>query len=357
MRNSVRKRTFGPWHVLTASVPKPARASDGSENQDAVSWWEDANVLAVAVADGHGSSRSFRSARGARLAAGVAIDVLRDYAGEPIDDAVLRTVAEQLVEKWRAAVLADLDGDPISDEELAGAGVARNVVSADHFRVYGSTLLAALLTGEQGTIWQLGDGDVVAATDDEVWEPVPRDPQLVANETTSLCLLDASRHVRTGLLQDVTGLQLLLLGTDGVSNAMPEGWQRETALDLVGQLQVHGSDTVGAQLPAWLAEWAGHSGDDVTVALVHPRHEPPPAGDSTASELTKTSRTTDEEASGRIQTLVLAENDIGEPRTRETEPEGEPRRRAVRWPVVLGVVGAAVLLAVVGMAASAWLWW
>ena len=60
------------WQVITGSARGAAHRVSGLPNQDAVASQDGPGAVVVAVADGHGHIRHFRSADGAALAVDVA---------------------------------------------------------------------------------------------------------------------------------------------------------------------------------------------------------------------------------------------------------------------------------------------
>src|SRR5438046_10718317 len=116
------------WCVFGKSVRGAAHTRKGLPNQDCIGWWpEDKSgpVVVLAVADGHGSARSFRSATGARLAVQAAVDVVRQFLegqeGTAALSSVKRTAAERKpnapVEKGGGAIEADLAQSPLTVDE------------------------------------------------------------------------------------------------------------------------------------------------------------------------------------------------------------------------------------------------
>src|ERR1700730_14460399 len=81
--------------------------------------------VALSVADGHGSPRSFRSAAGARFANEVALDLaeeLMDASLSPdqlrfIKDRLEQDAPRRLVREWRARVQRDVAAHPFSSNE------------------------------------------------------------------------------------------------------------------------------------------------------------------------------------------------------------------------------------------------
>lgn len=106
-------------------------------NQDAIRWWPNYSELGLgpplimAVSDGHGSAKSFRSHIGARLAVELATEVLRQFFhldNQPnelnanfsmIKDTVQKRLPEILVSRWQESVKNQWEKAPFTDEEWA----------------------------------------------------------------------------------------------------------------------------------------------------------------------------------------------------------------------------------------------
>jgi serine/threonine protein phosphatase PrpC len=70
------------WLCTGKSVRGAAHDRSGLPNQDAIAWYPESRTgapLILAVADGHGSAKSFRSDRGARFAVNTAIEVIHEF--------------------------------------------------------------------------------------------------------------------------------------------------------------------------------------------------------------------------------------------------------------------------------------
>lgn len=268
-----------PWQVHTASAIGAGHIKDGRPNEDAVGWKlaarpDGSAVLAIAVADGHGDSRHFRSERGAKMAVSAGISAVLAWSAHTSPDAVTiqrnaqRALVPDIVARWNAAVAADLSRDPFTEAEIAcqaDAAQPREVA-------YGSTLLMAAFTAEYVVFAQIGDGNIVAVLPEgRCLSPVPEDSTLDGWRTTSLCQANASAAFRVGVIQlAASPLFAVLIATDGFGNAQAEDpWQPGVAADLVGLAFEHDLDWFAGQLPAWAAQCASSdgSGDDSTVAL------------------------------------------------------------------------------------------
>src|SRR6266700_2232243 len=254
------------WQVITGSARGAAHRASGLPNQDAVASQDGPGGVVVAIADGHGHIRHFRSADGAALAVEVACRV----AGEAA-----------------TGLAADTTGD--KEAERAGQELARAVVSdwrsavADQLGVradtpvipYGSTLLVAVIAAQWLVCAQIGDGDMLAVRPDgSSFAPVAGDDRLDGRRTTSLCQPDALASFRTGAhdLRQVP-LAALLLATDGYGNAQAdEPWQPSVGRDLAELAACHDRHWFGQEIPGWAQRCASAegSGDDATIALLLP---------------------------------------------------------------------------------------
>ena len=289
---------LAPWKVFAASVRGATHVRKQLPNQDACLF--DAETVSappifVAVSDGHGSERCFRSDVGSRLAVETALtecraclEGLRAASPTEIKDTVERRFLGHLVRAWRRRIVQHADEHPFTVEEIARvtgsvSPIAERELSDEQLvHAYGATLLVLMLTEQFALYLQLGDGEMLVVTESpephnpserivEVSRPLPRDESLIANETTSLCRDDAERRFRVRLqVFDAAPPTLILICTDGYSNAFesPAGFE-QVGRDMLRVLREQGVEAVSQSF----AEELDHvsrvgSGDDVTVAVV-----------------------------------------------------------------------------------------
>ncbi len=268
------------WGVLKHRQMGASHERQGLRNQDAVHVFRppDESAVVLAVADGHGSPKSFRSHEGSRLAVEAAVEVCREFF-EEIGNATpphpqLKGQAEQhiptqIFENWKRRVFDHLDDSPFTDEERAA-------VAEEPLVAYGSTLLVALLTNEYLLCFQLGDGEILAVSDvsETAERVVPKDPALIANETTSLCQDTAPREMRCQFrMFHGSPPALVLLTTDGYPNSFvsPHAFLK-VGQDYLNMIRTEGHDVVDNGLPGWLEEASREgSGDDITVGIIYRR--------------------------------------------------------------------------------------
>ena len=267
------------WRTLYASVRGAAHVRGGMPNQDAVGVDAFGDCVVLAVSDGHGSDKCFRSNIGSQLAVSVTIGALREFAeacstraSVEAEHTAQHQLPHEIVQRWRSAVNAHVAENPIVETEEK---------SVDLYRPYGATLVAALVCPSCVLYLQLGDGEILTATRGGAVElPLAADETLIANETTSLCQERAWGNFRVRFLPlDGPPPALVLLATDGYPNsfATPEGF-RQVASDLLAMLDDEGVESIAKSLPIWLEEASQQgSGDDVSVAILY---APPPGGRS-----------------------------------------------------------------------------
>ncbi|HEU5316310.1 MAG TPA: PP2C family serine/threonine-protein phosphatase, partial [Chloroflexota bacterium] len=260
------------WHLAAASVRGASHRRAGTPNQDAVRCVRAERGTVLALSDGHGSERCFRSDVGARLAVAVATRVVGGALGRDLTDLeVLDGIAREIVRQWEVAVRADLRLFPLT------RGEERLAEERHPLLAYGATLCVAAVTPEHLLYLQLGDGDIVTVSArGGVARPLPPDERLFANQTTSLCSSQAAHEFRVGFQaldpceQGGDAPAMILVATDGYANSFRDerGFLR-VGPDLLEMVRTEGIEPVRECLPAWLDEASRlGSGDDVTVGLL-----------------------------------------------------------------------------------------
>jgi hypothetical protein len=276
------------WTALSASVQGALHEQGGHGNQDAVRLNNPSgadDVLLLAVADGHGSSRSFRSDRGSAMAAECALRELRRFIRRLGPDAPLSRVRNQattrwpkdLVAAWKSAVRADLAAHPFTPLEFAAFPERPPAIKPGQelpvaaYLAYGATLVAVAITRRYILYSQLGDGDILAVRGDGVVSrPLPRRHEFMANQTVSLCSHRAAREfqIRVDALRGAVPA-LVMLSTDGYANCFGDDEVFfKVGADFLAYLRSEGVGFVGEKLEEWLRQ-SSHdgSGDDITVGL------------------------------------------------------------------------------------------
>src|SRR5690242_8472149 len=104
------------WQVIGCSVRGPSHERSGLPNQDAIGWSEDSTTTVLAVADGHGSAKCFRSDVGSRLAVDAALTVIPELFDTDVSTASASawkriadaSLGQTIARRWDSAVLEDV---------------------------------------------------------------------------------------------------------------------------------------------------------------------------------------------------------------------------------------------------------
>lgn len=278
--------TQAGWNVATASVRGAAHVRTGLPNQDAcdyrVSGDGETACVSIAIADGHGGARHFRSHTGATLAVQSALGVLQSFvcnrhATRPIQNEQLLDVVKQIATSWRLAVLSDIEENPFAEQDwtvlkqLPDGGFESG--QPDPVIAYGATLLAGVATRSYLVLLQIGDGDVLTVSRaGETIRPIPSDSRLIGNQTTSLCQPEAWKEFRSYIISEKDKLPVLvLMSTDGYANAFRTGTDfLKIGRDYLTLIGDRGLESVAKELPDILSEASQRgSADDITFAILH----------------------------------------------------------------------------------------
>ncbi|HYP27256.1 MAG TPA: PP2C family serine/threonine-protein phosphatase [Blastocatellia bacterium] len=276
------------WRITGRTVRGASHHRSGLPNQDAIGWLQRAGSSPwsiVAVSDGHGSAKYFRSHVGSQLAIDTSLALVQEFIkGQPdINNlSLIKRTAEdrlprEMSRRWREAVEKHIEDHPFSEEELAAlegsdGTAAREAITKNPVHAYGATILTVLVQESFILYFQLGDGDILLVSDaGEVERPLSKDERLFANETTSLSSRDAWPDFRLSF-QTLAGPPpaLILLSTDGYANSfVSEEAFLKVGKDLLEMIRAEGLDKVEANLEGWLTEASqAGSGDDITLALI-----------------------------------------------------------------------------------------
>lgn len=276
------------WRIIGETVPGASHVRSGMPNQDAILHLRESSVrlpLILSISDGHGSNKCFRSDRGSRFAVTIGAELMRelinekrsDYDAATIESKAKETLPAEFARRWAEAVAADLQREPLSQEEYdkleaKDGALARRTVEANQLLAYGATTLTVALTQGFVLYLQLGDGEIITVSErGEVSQPLPADERLLANETTSLCTDKAAQDFRFAYKPLTNPLPaLILLTTDGYANSFTDdaGFLK-VGSDILEMLRTDGFDTVNRSVKGWLEEATRlGSGDDCTLGII-----------------------------------------------------------------------------------------
>jgi serine/threonine protein phosphatase PrpC len=285
------KVSLTEWRIIGETVPGASHLRAGIPNQDSILQMRESDrtlPLVVAIADGHGSPKCFRSNKGSRFVVKKSAQIVSEFLDElrgNFDLAEIETKGkdyfpQEIVKEWRKAVEAHLKNNPFTEEELkrleekSGAN-SLELIEENPLLAYGTTSLTVAMEEDFILYLQLGDGDILnISASGEVTKPLPEDARLLANETTSMCLPKAEKDFRFFVqkISDEQSPAMVLLSTDGYLNSFAsEAGFFQAGTDILAMLSTeNGFETVSENLKAWLEEATQMgSGDDSTVAIIY----------------------------------------------------------------------------------------
>ena len=138
----------------------------------------------------------------------------------------IRMIQNAIIYRWRDKVRAHAEQHPLSPAEVKIATVYDSLCgpSKDIYveRLYGCTLVIALVYKDFWLLMQIGDGRCVAfrtLPDQLVYEPLPVDHKCFLNKTTSLCDSNYLSIFHYCIGGQSTIPYAILLGTDGIENS------------------------------------------------------------------------------------------------------------------------------------------
>jgi len=256
-------------------------------NQDSIGWWTGAQAglpLIMAISDGHGGERSFRSNLGSKIAVQVTLQVLQDFIKglpDPHDLVEAEHMAgaelpQEILDSWEKAVRADLEENPFQEQELSRLLEKRGPASKEMAEkypllVYGATLLATAITEHFILHLQLGDGDILCVDPDgKTYRPYQRDERLVNNETTSLCSLNVADFRLRLEPVSKSGPVMVIMVSDGYSNSFPDEEELlKAGTELLQNIRLEGVDAFTENLGTTLKHISRLvSGDDISLGLL-----------------------------------------------------------------------------------------
>ena len=247
--------------------------------QDSSGHYADNSMAVVVVADGHGSDNYPRTDRGSNFAVEATITAIKEFVktaeASAIDisedsDSYLEQLAKNILANWYAAVDADLEKYPFSEEELSKVSdkYKKKYISGQRLeKAYGTTLIAACQTKNYWFGIQIGDGKCVCISQDgSMYEPIPWDEDCQANITTSICDSEAIEEFRYCFMKESP--VATLMGTDGIDDSYANFEEMYVLYrSILAIFAEHGCETGKNEIQAFLPGLSRKgSGDDVSIA-------------------------------------------------------------------------------------------
>jgi len=274
------------WRIIGKTVRGASHIRSNLPNQDAIHWSPESGIgssVIMAISDGHGSNKCFRSNTGANLAVKTGASVCQNFLSCKSNLSAIKRIAEdqlpkELVRYWIEAVNSHIKENPFLTDEMEtlkkkdGASALLSI-EKNPLIVYGATLLVVIVSESFIVYMQLGDGDILTVSvDGHVKMPLPKDERLFANETTSLCSNNAWRDFRV-IFQPIVTLPpgLILLSTDGYANSFRDVEDfLKVGSDILDMIRADGLESVNDSMETWLKEASEMgSGDDITLGVLY----------------------------------------------------------------------------------------
>lgn len=247
--------------------------------QDSSGHYSDDSMAVVVVADGHGSDNYPRTDRGSSFAVEATITAIREFV-KTVDDSVidisedsdsyLEQLAKNILANWYAAVDADLEKYPFSEEELSKVSdkyKKRYMSGQRQEKAYGTTLIAVCQTRNYWFGMQIGDGKCVCISQDgSMYEPIPWDEDCQANITTSICDSEAIEEFRYCFMKECP--VATLMGTDGIDDSYANAEEMYVLYcSILAIFAEHGREMGESEIQTFLPGLSRKgSGDDVSIA-------------------------------------------------------------------------------------------
>lgn len=207
------------------------------------------------VCDGHGGERYFRSDIGAKMAADVTTECVKEFLAEcskdvfsgipftqkesletEINDGLMQKASRQdnafrqlfssIIYRWRECILEHARKHPLSD--LEKKSLKQYYIDAFNRQEsleknYGCTLMCYVCSNLFWMAFHIGDGKCISFDKDGNYnEPIPWDERCFLNKTTSLCDENALDEFRYCFCGDGTYPVAVFLGSDGIDDSFGE---------------------------------------------------------------------------------------------------------------------------------------
>ena len=194
-----------------------------------------------------------------------------DTAGEMVYQLI-----RSIVGKWGIYVTEHYENNPFTEEEKEIASEMLDLyLRGEHIEhIYGTTMIAGLMTEDYLLILHQGDGRcVVFDCEGAVSQPVPWDDRCVGNMTTSMCEYDALESCRFHVIDlKKNPVIACIFGSDGVEDSfnsmdrMHIFYREQLAIACEDEVGIEGLETYWeSSLPTFSATG---SRDDVTICGV-----------------------------------------------------------------------------------------
>jgi len=263
------------FKVLAQSVIGSAHIKNQKVCQDSSIAIDGNNYAAIAVSDGHGGDKHFRSDIGSALAVEVfkdavpgLISAIQKGGSEKYQKRLLKDFEKHLILRWREEVNNELIICPFIYEELAPfSDKEREEIQNNPHIAFGATFLSAIACNGKLFVIQLGDGNCLIEAEDSIVSPIAEDESLKFSRTNSLCDSDAFGHIRDAVIpMPISGC---VLASDGVRNSFDTEEHFNICCKTFIQGLSENLESFGSELAVFLPKLTAEgSSDDVSVAVL-----------------------------------------------------------------------------------------
>lgn len=310
------------WQVIGASQRGASHIRAGSVCQDAIHWLPEHGLgppLILSVADGHGSSRFFRSGIGARFAVDAAGAAFTELLASIENGSLIGInqikkhldgeMPRNIVKNWLGSVDAHTQIAPFIPSEFSASHKMGGETSSESSQndkkipAYGSTIISVLVHEQFIVYTQLGDGDIISISEQGKAKSIFATRQL-GTETNSLSEAklvrisssgtsprknedefgtvrpDQNFHVHFQIIDaSLPPPAMIMLSTDGLSNSYKDDADfQQFSIDIYQTFVTKPYQVayreVGELLPVWLDKITRDgSRDDVTVGILCRKRE------------------------------------------------------------------------------------
>lgn len=275
------------WDIVEASIIGENHKRNNTPNQDSYKIEHGETWSVIAISDGHGSKKSFRSDIGSKLAVrilGNELSIFMSRINNEVKPSLIKETLEKklpyiLIKKWNTVILSHFKENPFEPgkdyKELSEKEI--ELIEKNPSIAYGATLIGVVISSQFIAYIQLGDGDIIAVSEDGVVDrPIPKDKRFIANETSSLCTTKAWNEINVRFQTIVENPPaLILVCSDGYTNSfVSEDGFLNAGRDFLNITDEFGVEYINENLKEWLEDASEKgSGDDVTVAIVYRQRE------------------------------------------------------------------------------------
>lgn len=217
----------------------------------------DSGMSIAIVCDGHGGDRYFRSDIGAKYAAEVTLEAVRQFVAsidqslfegnpytaeeaialeetlseEPIKkqkpiDIAFRQLFSSIIFQWNNRIVEHATNTPISSweaEHVDSIYLEDLKQGIKLEKIYGCTLMVYVQMPTYWFAFHLGDGKCISFQEKPLWmEPIPWDDRCFLNKTTSICDSGAINEFRYCYQGDGHFPMAVFLGSDGLDDSFGE---------------------------------------------------------------------------------------------------------------------------------------